>query len=59
MEEREAELLPVPYVIFTLVIYDLVFKASAETMLPIAPANKCGHGSCRHPLARQGRTHPR
>ena len=51
MEEREAELLPVPYfhVVFTLpsaigdiaytnkaVIYDLLFKASAETMLAIA-----------------------
>jgi hypothetical protein len=48
MEEREAELLPVPYfhVVFTLpapigdiaytnkaVIYDLLFKASAESML--------------------------
>ena len=51
MEERESELLPVPYfhVVFTLpaaigdiayqnkrVIYDLLFKASAETMLTIA-----------------------
>jgi hypothetical protein len=51
MEEREVELLPVPYfhVVFTLpapigdiayhnkrVIYDLLFKASAETMLTIA-----------------------
>ena len=51
MEEREAELLPVPYfhVVFTLpaaigdiayqnkrVIYDLLFKASSETMLTIA-----------------------
>ena len=51
MQEREAELLPVPYfhVVFTLpsaigdiaytnkaVIYDLLFKASAETMLTIA-----------------------
>jgi hypothetical protein len=51
MQEREAELLPVPYfhVVFTLpsalqhiaytnkaVIYDLLFKASAETMLSIA-----------------------
>jgi hypothetical protein len=51
MEEREAELLPVPYfhVVFTLpaalgdiaytnkrVIYDLLFKAAAETMLTIA-----------------------
>jgi hypothetical protein len=51
MEEREAELLPVPYfhVVFTLpaaigdiayqnkrVIYDLLFKVSAETMLTIA-----------------------
>ena len=51
MEEREAELLPVPYfhVVFTLpsaigdiaytnkaVIYDLLFKASAETVLTIA-----------------------
>ena len=51
MEEREAELLPVPYfhVVFTLpaaigdiayqnkrVIYDLLFKASADTMLTIA-----------------------
>ena len=51
MEEREAELLPVPYfhVVFTLpaeisdiaytnkaVIYDALFKASAETMLTIA-----------------------
>jgi len=51
MAEREAELLPVPYfhVVFTLpsaigdiayqnkaVIYDLLFKASAETMLTIA-----------------------
>ena len=51
MEEREAELLPVPYfhVVFTLpaaigdiayqnkrAIYDLLFKASAETMLTIA-----------------------
>jgi hypothetical protein len=51
MEQREAELLPVPYyhVVFTLpaaiadiayqnkaVIYDLLFKASAETMLVIA-----------------------
>jgi len=51
MEEREAELLPVPYfhVVLTLpaaigdiaytnkaVIYDLLFKASAETMLTIA-----------------------
>ena len=51
MEERSAELLPVPYfhIVFTLpapigdiayhnkaVIYDLLFKASAETMLTIA-----------------------
>jgi hypothetical protein len=51
MEEREAELLPVPYfhIVFTLpapigdiayhnkrLIYDLLFKASAETMLTIA-----------------------
>ena len=51
MEERETELLPVPYfhVVFTLpvpigdiaytnkaVIYDLLFKASAETILTIA-----------------------
>jgi Putative transposase/Transposase zinc-binding domain len=51
MEAREAELLPVPYfhIVFTLpaaigdiayqnkaVIYDLLFKASAETMLTIA-----------------------
>jgi len=51
MEERESELLPVPYfhIVFTLpsaigdiayqnkaVIYDLLFKASAETMLTIA-----------------------
>jgi hypothetical protein len=51
MEDREAELLPVPYfhIVFTLpaaigdiaytnkaVIYDLLFKASAETMLTIA-----------------------
>ncbi len=51
MEEREAELLPVPYfhIVFTLpaalgdiacqnkaVIYDLLFKAAAETMLTIA-----------------------
>ena len=51
MEEREAELLPAPYfhVVFTLpapigdiaytnkaVIYDLLFKVSAETMLTIA-----------------------
>jgi len=51
MEEREAELLPVPYfhVVFTLpatigdiaytnkrVIYDLLFKASSETLLTIA-----------------------
>ena len=51
MEEREAELLPVPYfhIVFTLpseigdiayqnkaTIYDLLFKASAETMLTIA-----------------------
>lgn len=51
MEEREAELLPVPYfhIVFTLpaaigdiayqnkaAIYDLLFKASAETMLTIA-----------------------
>jgi hypothetical protein len=51
MEEREAELLPVPYfhIVFTLptaigdiayqnkrVIYDLLFKVSAETMLTIA-----------------------
>jgi hypothetical protein len=51
MEEREAELLPVPYfhIVFTLpsaigdiayqnkrVIYDVLFKASAETMLTIA-----------------------
>jgi hypothetical protein len=51
MEEREAELLPVPYfhIVFTLpaeigdiayqnksVIYDLLFKASAQTMLTIA-----------------------
>ena len=51
LEEREAELLPVPYfhVVFTLpaaigdiayqnkrLIYDLLFKASAETMLIIA-----------------------
>ena len=51
MQEREAELLPVPYfhIVFTLpaalqhiayhnkrVIYDLLFKASAETMLTIA-----------------------
>ena len=51
LAEREAELLPVPYfhVVFTLpaaiadiayqnkaVIYDLLFKASSETMLTIA-----------------------
>jgi hypothetical protein len=51
MEERETELLPVPYfhIVFTMpaeigdvaytnkaVIYDLLFKASAETMLTIA-----------------------
>jgi hypothetical protein len=51
MEEREAELLPVPYfhIVFTLpstigdiayqnkrVIYDLLFKTSAQTMLTIA-----------------------
>ena len=51
MEEREAELLPVPsfHIVFTLpaeigdiayqnksVIYDLLFKASAQTMLTIA-----------------------
>jgi len=51
MEEREAELLPVPYfhIVFTLpapigdiayqnkaAIYDLLFKAAAETMLTIA-----------------------
>ena len=51
MEEREAELLPVPYfhIVFTLpsaigdiayqnkkVIYDLLFKAAAETLLTIA-----------------------
>src|SRR5947207_3702928 len=51
MEEREAELLPVPYfhVVYTLpagiadiayqnkaVIYDLLFKASAETLITIA-----------------------
>jgi hypothetical protein len=51
MEDREAELLPVPYfhIVFTLpaptadiayqnkaAIYDLLFKASAETMLAIA-----------------------
>ena len=51
MEDRQAELLPVPYfhIVFTLpaaigdiayqnkrVVYDLLFKASAETMLTIA-----------------------
>ena len=51
LAEREAELLPVPYfhVVFTLpaeiaeiayqnkaVVYDLLFKASAETMMTIA-----------------------
>ena len=51
MEERQAELLPVPYfhIVFTLpsalgdiayqnkrVIYDLLFKAAAETLLTIA-----------------------
>src|SRR5688572_10409999 len=51
MEERESELLPVPYfhIVFTLpatigdiaytnkrVIYDLLFKASSETLLTIA-----------------------
>jgi hypothetical protein len=55
LAEREAELLPVPYfhVVFTLpaaiadiayqnkaVIYDLLFKASAETMLTIAADRK-------------------
>ena len=55
LEEREAELLPVPYfhVVFTLpahiadiayqnkaVIYDLLFKASSEAMLRIAADNK-------------------
>jgi len=55
MEEREAELLPVPYfhIVFTLpvaigdiayqnkrVIYDLLLKASAETMLTIAADHK-------------------
>ncbi len=55
LEKREAELLPVPYfhVVFTLpapiadiafqnkrVIYDLLFKASAETMLTIAADKK-------------------
>ena len=52
MAEREAELLSVPYyhMVFTVpaavadlayqnkeVIYDILFKASAETMLTIAP----------------------
>src|SRR5262249_56333112 len=55
MEEREAELLPVPYfhVVFTLpsaigsiayhnkgVIYELLFKAAAQTILPIHPDTK-------------------
>ena len=53
MEEREAELLPAPYfhLVFTLpapigdiaytnkaVVHDLLFKASAETLLTIAGA---------------------
>jgi len=55
MEEREAELLPVPYfhIVFTLpaalgdiaytnkaAIYDVLFKASAETLLTIAADSK-------------------
>jgi hypothetical protein len=55
MEDRQAELLPVPYfhIVFTLpaaigniayqnkaVIYHLPFKASAETMLTIAADSK-------------------
>src|SRR6202022_4493766 len=55
LEEREAELLPVPYyhVVYTLpgpiadiayqnkaVIYDILFKASAETMITIAADTK-------------------
>ena len=55
MEQRQAELLPVPYfhVVFTLpaaiadiayqnkaVVYDLLFKASSETMLKIAADTK-------------------
>jgi hypothetical protein len=62
LAEREAELLPVPYyhVVFTLpgriadiayqnkaVIYDLLFKASSETMLTIA-ADPKHLGARRH-----------
>src|SRR6201985_191278 len=62
MAAREAELLPIPYfhVVFTLpsaigdiayqnkaVIYDLLFKASSETMLPSAASPRSSH---RHHL---------
>ena len=63
MAAREAELLPVPYfhVVFTLpaaigdiayqnkaVIYDLLFKASAETMLTIAADPEASRRQDRH-----------
>ena len=62
LAEREAELLPTPYyhVVFTLpaaigdiayqnkaVIYDLMFKASAETMITIAEVIRLAYGSRR------------
>src|SRR5207247_9483517 len=65
LAEREAELLPVPYfhVVFTLpariadiayqnkaVIYDLLFKASSETMLTIAADPQASRRSHRHPV---------
>ena len=70
LEAREAELLPVPYfhLVFTLpspiadiayqnkaVVYDILFKASAETMLTIAaePANRSAwHRSASRPNPR-------
>jgi hypothetical protein len=67
MEERYAELLPVPYfqVVFTLpsamgdiaytnkaVIYDLLFKASSETLLTIAADDQNAFATFLAPLER-------
>ena len=72
MEERKAELLEVPYfhIVFTLpaeigaiayqnkaVIYDLLFKAAADTMLTIAADPEPPHLALRP--ARQWRRHAR
>ncbi|MCP1850195.1 hypothetical protein ACVI1K_007753 [Bradyrhizobium sp. USDA 4508] len=69
LADREAELLPVPYyhLVFTLpgaiadiayqnkaVLYDLLFKVSAETMLTIAADRIWGPGSASPPCCTPG-----